>query len=593
MAKKMKKIKQRVHGLLRHNDGAIQASSAGTERSPDERDRERQSKSGFLAPFTKFLKSSRAPSTDSRPAGTTVQNTQLSGHPSAISPSNGSRTQVMAINERINTAMSAAHIQTAETLDQLNVTADAGSCRVSVGVPTADTRQPQASPPANSDNAECLRGELDAAQDSVVGMSDMSGIVNNTVNTVNTTSSAMDRLGTISFYLQPLKDFASIIDRISGIHPYAELALLGLSWAAQVILAQAKLDEAILDLLGKVSDVYKFLLEGDTFTKAASMGKPLADIANIVSKCAELIKTYAKDKSFWVRLRKNLSSENTTVVAAYSEALDTLTQHCRDLITRKISENVTHVVENVDHIWDDVTRTKEDARLDQLVYADGAGRDDTKICLEGTRIAILKEIVDWVCAAENDTQRVLWLHGQAGKGKSAIVHTIARWLEDHGRLGSFFCFALSRNADRRHEKIFTTIARDLADHDPHFRHAIANIISHDNALAHTADVTRQWKKLICGPMTKLAERMNGPLVIVIDALDESGDEMSRMHILDILASTQVASLPSNIRMLITSRGLSDITEKLLGSSHIESKSMDDISAETVQHDIELYITKRL
>ncbi|KAG6325708.1 hypothetical protein ID866_13381, partial [Astraeus odoratus] len=275
------------------------------------------------------------------------------------------------------------------------------------------------------------------------------------------------------------------------------------------------------------------------------MGKPLADITNIVSKCAELIKTYGKDRSFWVRLRKNISSENTTVVVAYSEALDTLTQHCRDLITREISCNVSHVVENVDRIWDDITLAKEDVWLDRLVYAEGTGRDDTKVCLEGTRTAILTEIVDWICAAENDAHRVLWLHGQAGKGKSAIAHTVAKWLKDHDRLGSFFCFALSRIADRRHEKIFTTIARDLADHNSHFRHAVADIIGHDNALAHTTDVTQQWKKLIFGPISQLEEHMNGPLVIVIDALDESGDETSRMHILDILASAQVASLPAN------------------------------------------------
>ncbi|KIO05802.1 hypothetical protein M404DRAFT_25094 [Pisolithus tinctorius Marx 270] len=52
---------------------------------------------------------------------------------------------------------------------------------------------------------------------------------------------------------------------------------------------------------------------------------------------------------------------------------------------------------------------------------------------------------------------------EGGVGKSTITHTITLWLKDAGRFRSCFCFARDRQAERRKDKLFTTIAHDLAD----------------------------------------------------------------------------------------------------------------------------------
>ncbi|KAG6326750.1 hypothetical protein ID866_12340 [Astraeus odoratus] len=86
---------------------------------------------------------------------------------------------------------------------------------------------------------------------------------------------------------------------------------------------------------------------------------------------------------------------------------------------------------------------------------------------------------------------------------------------------------------------------------------------------------------------------SAPVLIVIDALDESGSKESRLHILQALTSMEVAPLPPNVRILITSRPLNDIIEKLHSPSRIQSKSMDEISMDTAKHDIEIYIQHQL
>ena len=240
-----------------------------------------------------------------------------------------------------------------------------------------------------------------------------------------------------------------------------------------------------------------------------------------------------------------------------------------------------------------VYRVLEDLNLDGMAYASGAGLNTTKKCLDGTRGEILQEIVDWIHDPDVNAPRIFWLHGQAGRGKSAIAHTIALWFKDVGGLGSCFCFARDRQTDRRHEKMLSTIARDLANRDPAFRRVLAKVIEEDNTLKTTPDVMQQWEKLLLEPLSKVSGGIVGKVVLVIDALDESGADSSRKHILSVLTSTETALLPSNFRILLTSRPLFDITHAVGNAQHVKVVSLDDASAVFTERDIRLYVSNEL
>ncbi|KAG6330946.1 hypothetical protein ID866_8144 [Astraeus odoratus] len=400
---------------------------------------------------------------------------------------------------------------------------------------------------------------------------------------INIGSSAMGQLDTLTACLQPLKAFNNVVNTI-----------------VDTVLAQTNRDQSINDLLFKIGHVYSFIIEDDTLANINVIREPLAKIGELVRKGVQFIQNYAEVKSFWGRLCKNVFTETDNVIAAYSKDLDALTQHCRDMITRDMRGDVRKVLgdirsarDGISRVLDEVTHADEKVQINQLPYASGAGLNLTKTCLDGTRTTILSEIVEWVYNTGSGTHRVLWLHGQAGKGKSAIAHTVAKGFKELGILGSCFCFTRDRLADRRHEKIFATIARDLGKYDPSFRRALASVVADDDALAHTSDVTQQWQKFILEPFARISTRRSAPVLIVIDALDESGNEDSRLHILQTLASVEVASLPAVVRILVTSRPLNDIIETLHGASHVKSKSMDEISIDTAKHDIQVYIRHQL
>jgi hypothetical protein len=273
-------------------------------------------------------------------------------------------------------------------------------------------------------------------------------------------------------------------------------------------------------------------------------------------------------------------------------------------VVNDIDVKVHRIGKSRSHIHSEPLLTRglvEDLDFKDMVYVDGAGWDTSKRCLPGTREDILKEIKDWVDETGEDVKRVFWLSGTAGKGKSAIAHTIANWFDERGGPGACFCFDRTREAEQRHEKIFTTIARDLADRDPIMWRALASA-ARDNELRHTKDITRQWKKFILGPVGAASQAVDAPVLMVIDALDESGQARSREQILHMLAgnvdsfSSERMKLPANLRVLVTSRPLGDIQKSMKGVSHVRHVSMDDIShvsLESSQRDIQVYISGRL
>ncbi|KAG2141430.1 uncharacterized protein EDB93DRAFT_1252575 [Suillus bovinus] len=262
-------------------------------------------------------------------------------------------------------------------------------------------------------------------------------------------------------YLKPLRIFDDVIGKIADLHPYAKMALGVLSCTAKIILAQADRDAAVLQLLKKLCEVYDFITQDGKLDKKLSMRATsvLGKISKQIRECANFINNYSETSNFWKRLGKNVVSETTNTIQKYNDVLDRLMDNFRHQVLLDVAVQVDDIDIQVHHIG-------QILELSGMTYAEGAGFDTRKECLQGTRTEILSDITKWVNSTGNNVPRVLWLSGPAGKGKSAIAHTIAKWFNDVGGLGSCYCFDRQREADRRHEKIFSTIARDLADRDP-------------------------------------------------------------------------------------------------------------------------------
>ncbi|KAG1772206.1 hypothetical protein EV702DRAFT_1246600 [Suillus placidus] len=114
------------------------------------------------------------------------------------------------------------------------------------------------------------------------------------------------------------------------------------------------------------------------------------------------------------------------------------------------------------------------------------------------------------------------------------------------------------------------------------RRALVQAVRDNNGLKRTSDATRQWQELIVGPISIASNAIAAPVLIVTEALDESGEENSQEQILRLLAgklntsTSQLAELPANFCILVTSRPLEDLGRALHTPSHVRHISLDDV-----------------
>ncbi|KAF9465839.1 hypothetical protein BDZ94DRAFT_1306882 [Collybia nuda] len=224
-----------------------------------------------------------------------------------------------------------------------------------------------------------------------------------------------------------------------------------------------------------------------------------------------------------------------------------------------------------------------------LLYAPSSGYKLEKICLEGTWQGIIDEIGAWAWNSSSGKQ-ILWLKGLAGTGKSSIAHTIGKQFDEQHHLGSFFCFDISSKPPRAPEHLFPTIAVNLAGFDNYWNTALWNVIKNDPSLCTTDSVQRQFGEFFLKPADSL--RVVGPILIIIDALDECGDASSRKILLEMLA-TRMSTLPGNFKLLVTSHPEKDIVSAFENCSHICSKDMDNIEPKETQNDVFTYFQVHL
>lgn len=220
------------------------------------------------------------------------------------------------------------------------------------------------------------------------------------------------------------------------------------------------------------------------------------------------------------------------------------------------------------------------AELNNIPYVEGVGFIPEKCCLRGTRVQLLDDIIQWV---SNDDARsnIFVLTGIAGCGKSSVAHTIALHFSQQKRLGSSFFFQRGYQGRDRPDHVFSTIARDLADREPVIKQRLCETIQNNRSLSGTQSFALQFQEFILKP-TVQSETI-GPIVIVIDALDECEGPLRRQFFRRLV--TGLAELPRNYRMILTARPEDDILSELLTVPHKAWQLMENVDTKSTYDDI--------
>jgi hypothetical protein len=209
-------------------------------------------------------------------------------------------------------------------------------------------------------------------------------------------------------------------------------------------------------------------------------------------------------------------------------------------------------------------------------------------CLDGTRLDVIKFIIDWIADESSDQKRVLWLNGLAGSGKSTLSTTIALTMRDLHLLGAFFFF--DRDIPERNAPtLIRTLAYQLAVFDVGIGAEISRIAESIPRITEMP-LDFQFTNLLSAQALKSAEWSGRPVVLVIDGLDECGSETDRKVLMQAL-SKGFSDLPSFMRVIVVSRPESDIEDTLSSHEAVHPYSLDIDSAAT-QEDISEFLRHR-
>ncbi|KAJ7902288.1 hypothetical protein B0H13DRAFT_2275020 [Mycena leptocephala] len=188
-------------------------------------------------------------------------------------------------------------------------------------------------------------------------------------------------------------------------------------------------------------------------------------------------------------------------------------------------------------------------------------------CHPETRSEMLDKLWNWAIKSEWSEKKswwsltettmkglpVLWLHGPAGAGKSAIMRTFAERLAKDKQLGGSFFFKRGHATRGNAQKLFATIAYQLALCVPQLKSRISQIVEDDpSSVGRLMSV--QMQSLIVVPC--LSESNIRPPVVLIDGLDECEGHLVQQEILRLIAYSMREHLP--LKFLIASRPEPDI-----------------------------------
>ncbi|KAJ7121439.1 WD40 repeat-like protein [Mycena epipterygia] len=392
------------------------------------------------------------------------------------------------------------------------------------------------------------------------------GIVGKSAAAVNGFESA---LGVLTSRLEII---ISIGDKIAAIHPYANIAWKVLTSVYQAVKNQQDTDEKLVNLVETMVEVYSFVEDVSSLPqKIKSLEDKALAIVQQTVECALFIQEYTSHGFY--RAFTNIWEHPEQKIDELSTAFIKL----KDSFDGRLKMELFFVSTK---ILDSVERLDQSDTLKKLnpVEMNASLRG---LCLLGTRRKLLDDVTDWV-TVPSESGNVLWLSGVAGSGKSTVSTTVSESFWPVDRLGAFLFFDRNDGARSHPGAVVRTIAYKLALSNPHIASSVAEAIRRNPAIV-DAPIRTQFKLLLLDPLTAAEQYMQGPILIILDALDECGDPHSRAMLLSLLA-TELHKLPCLFRVLITSRRDPDITDQF--RSHFLEMEMD--MGATSTNDVELF-----
>ncbi|KAG9122133.1 hypothetical protein FRC07_001623 [Ceratobasidium sp. 392] len=312
----------------------------------------------------------------------------------------------------------------------------------------------------------------------------------------------LEKLGPARSAIKTILDFGSAV---AELNPAAKATFAVCTKAWEKLEAEEKCDASIETLVEGLSAILPFVEIVKKAAKLPHLQTTIVSLLNLIEDASRFIAEYKLDGAVVPTLRALVSSSAQGQVDKLLGKL----QDLKEAFDRGINVQMFQTVDM------DAQRNL----LKELKPVGKARYDPIRACLPGTRSEILEEIANWFRDSDASNS-LLWVHGQAGLGKSAIATSTCQRLDKLGALSaSFFCKRDDPEL-RDPQRVLATIIYGLASRHRSYANAVAAAIHADTSLC-SSPTEVQYVKLLKDLLGLLKEVIGDTrYAVVVDALDE-------------------------------------------------------------------------
>ncbi|KAG6824398.1 hypothetical protein H0H92_006972, partial [Tricholoma furcatifolium] len=240
---------------------------------------------------------------------------------------------------------------------------------------------------------------------------------------------------TLAKAMDGIRCLANVGLTFSELNPIAKTVMSLVNLSVTQFDSLLKRNESVLLLVEELNQVNALVVDWDNLSHVehqpqAHRGRVCRELLPEIGQCLNLLQQLSQENTLSVESIKEVDNHRKKLgelvkLFKSNQQLDTQTA------VLEVNKTVSTVHNMFSKSNNNQINNNKDIVLSKLHVAKDGGAVGSKVCLEGTRIALLQRIYDW--ALNSLDERVLLLYGGAGKGKSAIAHTVAKRLESSGR----------------------------------------------------------------------------------------------------------------------------------------------------------------
>ncbi|KAF9061080.1 WD40-repeat-containing domain protein [Rhodocollybia butyracea] len=413
-----------------------------------------------------------------------------------------------------------------------------------------------------------------------------SSAIGKIVNAGVNNSDLLSNLGTMLSRLRIVGAALAKARNQDTIHPYSNVAWNILDSVYKAVQKQQETDNNVYRLVQTMADIYAFAKDIESASeKITRLETTVYALVKQTEECALFIQEYT-GHGFGGRIVKNVLSEDNDKIKKFITAFEKLGES----LDRGTAVETLFVSTRALAMAEETTQTQ---KLNSLKPVD-MNASLRPVCLPGTRQELRDSITNWLITPPDvnavNPGNILWLSGVAGGGKSTIAMSVSQYFQELERLGAFLFFNRADKSRSDPADVIRTITFYLARSNIHVASAISDAIRNDPASI-DSPIQIQFQKLLLDPLDKSKSHIHGPIIVILDALDECGNAESRRGLVSLI-SDDFPKLPPAVCFFITSRPDSDIASKFKTQRKI-TRLLLDITIESSSTDIRLYLNDEM